>query len=545
MSGQRPPVRSGHIARATWALCAGTLLAACSYLLLQTDSTPEAGQYEALIHELSAQNFKRNSEVLLARSGLIKHFDHLMQTERTLRGLHRRLRDVPSFIDRPDRELIGQKIERSEGLRLEAEQMVEDFKRQLSVLSNSSGVVTTLSRDSYAFSSAGQQDWSLTQLLNETLRRLFTLEVTHDPDIAHAAQASLLELEAARPTAPVGWVSDLRLMIHHGRLIITNSLAVDELTRKLSALPHEQATDALLREYLRAQKQAMRTRHSERNALIVLFFLLGFVVALAIIQRLRRAACALEVSGAELKQAVESLEVEKNKQAELAELKSRFVSTTSHEFRTPLSVILSSAEMLTAYAEIWNQEKKEQHLVRIRAAALSMTRMLEDVLLLGRAESGRLSFVPAPLKLADLCHEVASLAEQASGQLARIQTHCKDDVTVHADETLLRHILGNLLSNALKYSPKDAPVRFSGEVDSKTLHFIVQDEGIGIPEDDQRHLFDSFHRGSNVGRVSGTGLGLSIVKRALDLQSGDISIDSKLGRGTTVHVHIPIEEAEK
>lgn len=532
-----------RLIRTLWAIAIGALIATCSYLLLQTKSTRAAARYEALIHELAAQNFRRSSEVLLARSGLVKHFDHLAETERALRKVHERLRTLPPFIANPDRGKILAEVRRSEEMRARSERMVEDFKRELAILSNSSGFVTTLSRDVASFTPTTPQAWRLAQMLNQALRHLLTLEVSHDRDVGRQALASLLELE--RESVSTDWLtSELRLITHHGKIVISKSIAVDDLIRKLAVLPQEQMANSLLGQYRQAQDKAIRLKQTQRSAFVAFLFLLGSLVAFTVIGHLRRNARALETSGVQLEKAVESLKIERNKHAELADLKSRFVSTTSHEFRTPLSVILSSAEMLLAYAEIWSKEKKEQHLIRIRTSALSMTRMLEDVLLLGRAESGRLAFSPAPFKLMELCQEVTSLAEQAGGGLGRIQTCCAEPTaTVNADETLLRHILGNLLSNALKYSPKDTPVCFTAEVSGKALRFVVQDQGIGIPDEDQRHLFDSFHRGSNVGRVSGTGLGLSIVKHALDLQSGDICVKSKLGQGTTIDVHIPLQEA--
>jgi signal transduction histidine kinase len=228
------------------------------------------------------------------------------------------------------------------------------------------------------------------------------------------------------------------------------------------------------------------------------------------------------------------------KEQELSLLKSRFVTMTSHEFRTPLTTILSSAELLQDYGSKWTEEKKLQHFQRIQTAVKHMTGMLDDVLLIGKTEAGKLEYQPAWLDLAQFCSDLVEEMQISTNTHAIVfRTH---DLypSVYIDEKLLRLILSNLLSNALKYSPKGGTVYLDLVCEQAEAIFHIQDEGIGIPAADGDKLFDSFYRGSNVGTISGTGLGLAIVKRSIDLLAGKIMVKSEVGVGTTFTVMVPI-----
>jgi signal transduction histidine kinase len=276
-----------------------------------------------------------------------------------------------------------------------------------------------------------------------------------------------------------------------------------------------------------------------------LAFVLLAAVATSIITRLRISAAALRLTGTQLTQAVDSLRVEQAKQNELSELKSRFVSMASHEFRTPLSVIVSSSELLEAYGERWTGAKKQEHFTRIRHAAAGMTRMLDDILTIGKQNAGLLRFEPRTLQIDSFCAEVVEALGTASGQARRIvYSGPAARERVLADPILLRHVLENLLSNALKYSPDETPIELFVEREEKALRFDVCDRGIGISEDDQQRLFETFHRGKNVGEVSGTGLGLAIVRGAVELHGGNVSVRSALGAGTQFTVRIPCSGGE-
>lgn len=234
------------------------------------------------------------------------------------------------------------------------------------------------------------------------------------------------------------------------------------------------------------------------------------------------------------------------REKELSDMKSKFVSIASHELRTPLATILSSSELLEHYSDNLSAEDKLKMLHGIQGAVKRMNAMIEDVLIIGKAEAGALQFDPKPMDLPDLCKKVV---EELRGGVAKdhvIQFEQQfDRASLNLDEKLLRHILTNLLSNAAKYSPPGSVVSLLlAERDGQAL-IEVADQGIGIPVEDQARLFESFHRASNVGSRQGTGLGLVIVKKAAELHGGSISIDSKVDAGTRISVHLPLMQTDK
>jgi PAS domain S-box-containing protein len=228
------------------------------------------------------------------------------------------------------------------------------------------------------------------------------------------------------------------------------------------------------------------------------------------------------------------------KQRELNDLRSRFVAMTSHEFRTPLAAILSSAELLRHYGDRMDGAEKDEVLQSIEGGVQRMTAMLDRVLLIGKTDAQMLEFKPDDIDLASLCAklaEEAAPASQAGG--CRIVT---DFASARRkglfDEKLLRHAIGNLLSNAVKYSPGGGEVRFTVSDRGDRVEFSVADQGMGIPPQEIPHLFSAFHRASNVGDIQGTGLGLMIVKKSVELHGGQIEVQSELGKGTRFTVLI-------
>lgn len=248
------------------------------------------------------------------------------------------------------------------------------------------------------------------------------------------------------------------------------------------------------------------------------------------------------------------------KERELNELKSRFVSMTSHEFRTPLTTIQSSTELLEHYYQS-NDERHLRHLKRIQMAVAHMTQMLNDILIIGEAEAGKLDFKPTPLDLVKFCcHLVEELQLSIKNQKMLVfnyqgngiwrpqnQEQWQMQELAHSsfpllDERLLRQILSNLLGNALKYSPIAGTVQFDLICLDNTAIFKIKDQGIGIPLEDQSRLFEPFHRAANVGSIQGTGLGLAIVKQCVDLHRGEITVDSVTG-STTFTVKLPLNSS--
>ncbi len=244
----------------------------------------------------------------------------------------------------------------------------------------------------------------------------------------------------------------------------------------------------------------------------------------------------------ERKQAEADMRVTLAKEKELSLLKSRFVTMTSHEFRTPLTTILSSAELIEKYGFKWTEEKKNQHLLRIQSSVKHMTQLLNDVLLIGQAEVGKLDFNPHEIDLTQFCRDLID-EMQISNQSHKIAWSSENScVNTYMDEKLLRQILSNLLTNAIKYSPQGGIVHFELICTPQSVLLRVQDSGIGIPLTEQAKLFDSFYRATNVGTISGTGLGLAIVKKSVDLHGGKIAVESEIGVGTTFTVTIPLNQ---
>lgn len=231
------------------------------------------------------------------------------------------------------------------------------------------------------------------------------------------------------------------------------------------------------------------------------------------------------------------------KERELGELKSRFVSMVSHEFRNPLGVILSSAEILDHYLDRLPPERRHEQLADIQAAAHRMSRIMEEVLLLSRVESGRFTLKPSPVSLRSFLEQLSDEAVSATRTAHPVRVEFEDapDV-VHTDPSLLRHVLLNLLSNAIKYSQLDEPVLLKATRSPLAVggcRIEVADDGIGIPASDQAHLFEAFHRGTNVGERPGTGLGLTIVKRCADVMQARVSFETEEGRGSRFRIDIP------
>lgn len=226
---------------------------------------------------------------------------------------------------------------------------------------------------------------------------------------------------------------------------------------------------------------------------------------------------------------------------ELSHLKSEFVSLVSHEFRTPLEIIMSSTDNLQRYHDRLSPAKREELLRTINKSVRRMAGMMEEVLVLGRLETDRMTFSPAPLDFQTLCRRFCGEIESATGKRCPIELQFNGPLeTARGDESLLRHIFTNLLSNAVKYSPAGTPVAFHVRREGKIAICHIVDQGCGIPEADQKHLFQAFHRGSNVAQVPGTGLGLLIVQRCVELHGGEIRYESVEGKGTTFVVAITL-----
>ncbi|GAB4283339.1 MAG: hypothetical protein Fur0025_13190 [Oscillatoriaceae cyanobacterium] len=225
---------------------------------------------------------------------------------------------------------------------------------------------------------------------------------------------------------------------------------------------------------------------------------------------------------------------------ELNELKSRFITTVSHEFRTPLATILSSADLLEFYAEYGGLEKSQAHIQRIQTAAIHLSNMLEEILVMGIASAGIAQFRPVPVDLEQLCRDVLEEVELSYARGRDIIFTCSGRRAVMADPAQVRQILANLLANAFKYSPNDGGVEMDLEMGAAQVVLRIRDVGIGIPAEDLPRVFDAFYRGKNVGNIPGTGLGLAIVKKAVELHSGTITVESQPEAGATFTITLPV-----
>ena len=233
------------------------------------------------------------------------------------------------------------------------------------------------------------------------------------------------------------------------------------------------------------------------------------------------------------------------REQELGALKTSFVSLVSHEFRTPLNVIVTSADILSRYLERLPAEERAEHLASIQGSVKRMSGMMEDVLLLGKFESGMQKFQPEEIHLASWCRRFVDEMQSATSARCPLALTLADfPPVVRADESLLRHILANLVSNAAKYSPEGATVNLRVFHEGSDAVFRVEDHGIGIPEVDRPRLFEAFQRGSNAGHISGTGLGLVVVKRGVEMHGGSVEFASEEGRGTTFTVRLPLFASE-
>jgi PAS domain S-box-containing protein len=230
------------------------------------------------------------------------------------------------------------------------------------------------------------------------------------------------------------------------------------------------------------------------------------------------------------------------KEKELGDLKTRFVSMASHEFRTPLATILALTETLMAYRQKLSDAQIEQRLGKIQDQIGHLKDIMEDVLLLARMQARRVEFNPVKVNLDGLCRSVMDEFQSRTDIAHKFFYTCDERLyEVTLDKKLMRQIINNLVSNAVKYSPADKPITVSLAYESETLIFKVQDEGIGIPEADLKHLFEPFHRAANVGAISGTGLGMVITKESVELHGGTITVVSQVGVGTTFTVNIPLK----
>ncbi|HQZ49654.1 MAG TPA: PAS domain-containing sensor histidine kinase [Chitinophagaceae bacterium] len=243
-----------------------------------------------------------------------------------------------------------------------------------------------------------------------------------------------------------------------------------------------------------------------------------------------------------LEQSQEELSGALDKERQLNEIKSRFVSMASHEFRTPLTTVLSSASLISKYTSGDEQEKRDKHIQRIKKSVNNLNDILEDFLSLGKLNEGKLETLLEEINLGELIADTLDEMKAIIKKDQYFELELRKDCNGFTDKKLFRNIIINLVSNAVKFSEEGAKIVIRGNVKDGLASISVIDQGIGISDNDKEHLFSSFFRAANATNIQGTGLGLHIVKRYVDLLGGKVSVESELHRGTTVNFTIPVKK---
>lgn len=245
---------------------------------------------------------------------------------------------------------------------------------------------------------------------------------------------------------------------------------------------------------------------------------------------------------AELEKTKEEIHAALEKEKELNDLKSRFVSMASHEFRTPLSTILSSVSLISKYNSPDTEDKKQKHISRVKSSVSHLTDLLNDFLSLGKLEEGVIKAAPQLFNIVEFSKDVIVELQVVAKEGQQIKyEHTGSIQEVYLDNKLLRNIYINLLSNAIKFSPENGLILINTEVDERFMRIEVIDSGIGISKEDQVHLFERFFRAQNATNIQGTGLGLNIVAKYVELMGGEITFTSELNKGTTFSIKFPLE----
>ncbi|MEO6611655.1 MAG: PAS domain-containing sensor histidine kinase [Chitinophagaceae bacterium] len=244
-----------------------------------------------------------------------------------------------------------------------------------------------------------------------------------------------------------------------------------------------------------------------------------------------------------LEQSQEELNEALDKERQLNEIKSRFVSMASHEFRTPLTTVLSSASLLSKYTGANEQDKRDKHISKIKNSVNNLNDILEDFLSLGKLNEGRVDTKMEKVSIRSTMEETIEEMKPMLKKGQHFVVHCDRDCEANTDSKLLHNILVNLISNAIKFSEEAKSITLKATRHNDKIIICVADQGIGISEEDQEHLFNSFFRAANAVNIQGTGLGLHIVKRYVDLLGGEVGLTSELNKGTTINFSIPVNKS--
>lgn len=520
-------------------------------------SAAENARYSAALQKVVELDARLGENVASSRMGVVTHFDDLVRTGDEISAVQRQLHDIPRGLAQPERAAVTTDLAALDNALAVKRGRVERFKTEQAVLRSARRALPhSIERLRTAMATPELLDQRATVCL--LLNDLLLATAWPDPTRTEHARCALDRLDPAGPPgasaspdcperAPVDLATDPVLarlatgVWRHGGVVIARDATVDGLVAQVMTPEVAIAAGDVARTYAHAHAAATQRVRRGTQATVAMGFVVVLLGGAMVVTRLAADAGALRETTERLHDAMVALRSERDREVELARLKNRFVSMTSHEFRTPLSTILSSAELLDAYGARWDEARRRKHLQRIGDAGRSMSRMIDRVLVIGRADAELLELAPAPVDLGAVVGAVVDEVRTSAPteRLLELRDRLPDHPVV-LDEKLLRHILTNLLSNAFKYSPNDTVVRLEVSADAQSVTIDVRDDGIGIPADELEHLFEPFHRCRNATDIPGTGLGMAIVKRCVDVHHGSLTVDSRPGVGSHFRVSLPL-----
>jgi signal transduction histidine kinase len=533
-------VTGAVILRTALGLSFAGFIALAAFILKHAIDDGEQARYAHDLRRLQTLESGLNEAVLEARSGLLTQYDPLVAAVGELHRLEGVLRQPPRFLPKHAVAELGSQIGTYTKLLKAKEELIETFKMENSVVQTSLHYFPVIATSIIDRARSGHDGESFAAKLQNLSSALMLFEAGGEANamdrVLHAQEEVRAAFDAAKG---LGLERDAMVAIAHARVIVERKPRVDALVRELLVVRSPEAARRVEETYSAHYRTAVDRAVVYKQLLFALVLAIVVLGLTEVILSIRRVALALAKVTDDLRVANDALAEEHEKERLRGELRNRFIAMTSHEFRTPLTAIVSSAELLESFGERWDAERRLDHVQRMRKAAATMQRMLEDVLMIGRAEAGVLRPSPSPIRLDEFCKRLVETVEHSTNKSHAIHYTFLGDPEVTMDDRLLQHVLGNLLGNAVKYSTPGSEIRFAVRTTTEECLFSVQDHGLGIPAEEMPKLFTSFSRAANAQHLPGTGLGLAVVKRALDVQQGTIAVESELGHGTTFRVVIP------
>ena len=548
-------------------LTAIALIASVAILWLLYEKTASSNSqaqhlFESNLRLLRQTDAEWNLAVLRAKIGLNNNFDDLVELQQRFTKAQLDLTRTPVASD-PDIQAALQQMATAFA---EKSELVEQFKSRSAAVRNALRYIPTAAQEAIA---AFSSDPEMALRISEAETQVLKFASMNDEGQRAVVVTAIDQMVAGAPRRPPSREAmDSRAnFAHHASTFLAHRSREDRLVSDIVQTPILARIDHVSAAYEAVADQRLRTTERWRSALFAysgaMLLCLGLIgsrlrKSYRIINRVNaelvsvnqdlevrvaERTASLEASQEQLREALGQKDAMLTQERELGELKTRFVSMASHEFRTPLATIQTSTDLLLHYAERLTTQEKADSLNDIQRAVNRMKSVMENILMLGKLDAHTHKFQPVPTDLNCLFKQLVAETGSADAHAHAIELVSPEDSLGDLplmDEALMRQIVGNLLTNACKYSPAGTKVRLVWRrVEGKVLLVEVIDEGIGIPGSDLPRLFETFHRASNTGTVQGTGLGLAIVKRAVDSLNGDIAVTSTVGAGTCFSVRLP------